>query len=72
MPKTPYWKGRAARCLSRSCQLTVLARAMDVNALVTNPNVHGNKIRSLLARRWRKWEERKLEVSALDALCDRP
>lgn len=49
---------------------------MEVNAFVTNPNVHANKSRlvSSISCWWRrrKWEERQLEVSALDALCDRP
>lgn len=46
----------------------MLARAMEINTFVTNSNVHANKNCSrlkckLLGRRWKKWEERKLEVS---------
>lgn len=54
---------------SRGClELRVLANAMEINTFVTNPNAHTNKSCSylqckLLGRRWRKWEERKLEVS---------
>lgn len=56
--------------LGRSCpELTVLAGAVEINTFVINPNVRANRScsrleRKLLGRRWRKWEERKLEVSA--------
>lgn len=47
----------------------MLARAMEINTFVTNPNVHANKSCSrlecrLLGRRWGKQGERKPEVSA--------
>lgn len=56
--------------LGRSCpELTVLAGAVEINTFVINPNVRANRScsrleRKLLGRRRRKWEERKLEVSA--------
>lgn len=68
--KTPQASWRAASAEGRSCpELAVLARAMEINTFVTNPNIHANRSCSplkckLLGSRWRKWEERKLEVSA--------
>lgn len=68
--KTPQASWRAASAQGRNCpELAVLARAMELNTFVTNPNIRANRSCSpleckLLGRRWRKWEERKLEVLA--------